>query len=42
MLMKLNEIFCKNKALMSFFFFFLSRIQKELAEITLDPPPNCR
>lgn len=24
------------------FFFFFFRIQKELAEITIDPPPNCR
>lgn len=24
------------------FYVFLFRIQKELAEITLDPPPNCR
>lgn len=23
-------------------FFFMNRIQRELAEISLDPPPNCR
>jgi len=25
----------------TYFFFSIYRIQKELAEITLDPPPNC-
>lgn len=25
-----------------YLFFLFCRIQKELADITLDPPPNCR
>lgn len=45
-LFKRNSDECKGDIIIHdqiyFWFFFFFRIQKELAEITIDPPPNCR